>query len=387
MNPFYLANDEKNVFSKPTEIEIHKISNKKIDFKFTIDNKNFDYKDSKYFSGLLSNPPKRGARVDILSVKYSANIGEVFCKSTDEAVDVWLPKFPYLSYWYVSPEQRVRYTYRTGKTDIVNPCATNELADFNKPYFYCYFWNLFREESDELCEKTYQNKKNNIKLKIVKTSTLRKYKRPTFTEVKNINIVYGNLKQDLSLKDIKDIDMAWKTKKLFTYDLPINQKNFFKMLLKLKSEYGFSVSDWDFKSNHILVSLKNKTKNINLFVGSTDLFSTMGANHQKFMQDSLYSADMLIYWGHAGLGLNFDFGDKIDREKIRAKKLALLSCYSYRYFKENALYKTKKLDGVFYTGNDLLTGYKEILKVLALTMDGEKRKEYGNDGYTFYKSL
>jgi hypothetical protein len=95
-------------------------------------------------------------------------------------------------------------------------------------------------------------------------------------------------------------------------------------------------------------------------------------------------ADILIYWGHAGLGLNFDFD--IPKEEIRVKNLAFLSCYSYRYFNQNDLQKFNKLDGIFYTGNSQQSASSEIIKIVSKAFKSNE-EVLEDDGFTFYKKL
>jgi hypothetical protein len=392
LNPYFVNHKLPVVLSKIDKIEIKNKKNYKHRFSMLIDNKNFESPEDPYYTAILAQPPKVNEEIDMLEVEYQAALKLVKCQDTNIEVAYHLPILPELAYWVVEPSKRLEYTYINGSKDIVNPCATNELADFNKPYYFWYFWNPDRNAHGDLCAKSYKTNEHNVLAQVKLEETPAKVVRKTASNsINKISIIYGNLNQKFNQHDLDQIHRNYLKKNQYFDMLDLNAQNLFTFLDYLKRYFSFEIKGWTHTENSIIATLENQQNQIELFIGSTDIHSVLGAQHQAFFANALMQSDLVIYSGHAGLGENFKIPATVDLSQTKAKELAFVSCYSYRYGEEEKWLQTPSIERVYYTGYDVTHGYKEILKILNRTLKDEARelpkKLALNEGFSFIKEI
>jgi hypothetical protein len=393
LNPHFVNKSKSVTLSKVESIKLLDKKTFKAPLNFEIDNNNFESPEDAYFSQVLSLAPKKNQILEFLEVDYVAELKMVKCESLDLDLSYYLPLMPQLAYWFIEKSQRLEYEYVTGAKNIVNPCATNELADFNKPYYFWYFWNPERSTRGTLCKDVYHSDKLNhvAQLTIEKKQTSIKTTQKATHEIHNVSIIYGNLSQKFNQDDLDQINRNYLKKNKYFEMLDLNAQNLFKLLQNLDEYFQFKIVDWKKQENAIYITLKNNKTQIQFFIGSTDIHSVWGARHFDFFTQALKESDLVIYSGHAGLGENFRIPASLELAKIKAKELAFVSCYSYRYGEEDKWQQTPNVERIYYTGYDVTHTYIEILKILdrSLMQDGSKLPEnlVRHEGFAFMKNI
>ncbi len=395
LNPYFVNNAQSVVLSPLEKIEI--ISRKKIKMPlpFSIDNRNFESPEDHYFTQVLKNKPRQLQEVEMLEVAFQAELKMVKCADVAVEQEYFLPLMPQLAYWYITPEMRSEYEYVTGAKDVVNPCASNELADFHKPYYFWYFWNPTRSTRGSLCRETYRDHKLNhlarITIKSEGDSQAQTAKMKSATPIHKVSVIYGNLNQKFNRHDLEQINRNYHAGNIYFDMLDLNARNLFTLIDHLTRSLQYKIGEWTLKENAIYFTLKNEHSSIDFFVGSTDIHSVLGAQHLDFYKNALMSSDLVVYSGHAGLGENFKIPPGLELNSIKAKELALISCYSYRYGEEDKLKNNTHVERIYYTGYDVTHSYKEILKVIDRSLNQKNSKLSEtislNEGFSFIKEL
>jgi hypothetical protein len=100
---------------------------------------------------------------------------------------------------------------------------------------------------------------------------------------------------------------------------------------------------------------------VRVWLGMTDIFGPTPPRHWRILQKALVEDQMVVYWGHAGIGENFrlaqieqhlglshaEMSAQLRRAPLRL--VAFLSCYSYMYFGQDLLAAgAERADGTYF---------------------------------------
>lgn len=298
-----------------------------------------------------------------------------------------LPADPFLAYWYVGEKEFRERNYLNISKARVNPCARAELADLPQANYFWYFWN---PEISPLCQKSYSKHSVQADIKFIRKPLTEKEDPLT---VNRVSIVHGIVEQHFLPGSMSKI--AGQVRRLMQSGNPDKDPEFFYVgedearlfsvlkHLKLRKAVLTSVNQ---RGNHLEIELKTQEKEFSIFFGETDYFGLRPPQHQAFFQSVLSDSDMVIYWGHAGLGKNFTFSTL---GKGRAHTLALLSCYSYRYVDEEKLRNLPSLRRLVATGNDLVEGDRVIINLLdrSVFLTEPSQDKYSSFDFTFVTQI
>jgi hypothetical protein len=151
---------------------------------------------------------------------------------------------------------------------------------------------------------------------------------------------------------------------------------------------------------------------VRLCLGLTDLFGPVPPRHWRILQRALTEDQVVVYWGHSGIGENFRLAQieqhlgpgaiaitaALRRAPLRL--IAFLSCYSYMYFGQDLVAAAaERNDGwsFVYTGVEAARHESGPLAVLALIdlvlhpVDGkggiDKLPRLGDDEFWMVKDV
>lgn len=394
--------------AEKAEVEIVKVEPSKYNLEYQIDSVTHpDVKIDEPYMLEAIRLGKTNTQDDALKISYKAKLKGYFCgpEKLISKIEVAMPTDPYLIYYSVADKDRLFFKWRDSKFRI-NPCADSEYVDIPHPYFFWYFWDPYKKGKDyhkkpfdcrslmspgndfytvkpevlpnknkmtELGLHSFLNKSKNKNLKISvvfgvidtkaklfdKKSFLSKNKsyQKTLSEINKLNLDQIELGAAAYLRFLKDISSIATIR-----SFKLNKS---KNLVEI---------------NAVLNDSKRKAT-IEVFFGHTDLLSSFETEQWQFLKKSFQKSDFIMYYGHAGLGLNLKISNVLELTKTTAENLfktspnyqmtAYFSCYSYGYFGEDYIALRKATNPEFKT--DILLS--------AVAFDG---KEKGPLGLIYY---
>ena len=310
-----------------------------------------------------------------------------------------LPHDPWLMHWLVptASHRTLRY-YNT--VDTTTPCADNDFADLPHPYYYWYDWYPTRRGRDEKgrsfdCTRLlkpirdYATYRIALGPKRIATRQFEKLaadlRRVTQSRPLRITAVIGVLDHEvtgLGLPGWQErigegtgtLGEKLKTARQAFAESPVQERGTGMLLLTL-GEMVNQLDDLHYQSrlddDYLVTELDGRFKrsgaplHLRLVLGMTDVFGPKPPAHWRFLERGLVEDDVVLYYGHSGIGENFRLeqigrhlslsADAIQQALDGAPLLlvAFLSCYSYMYFGEDLLLagKHRQAGGTFlFTG-------------------------------------
>ena len=414
------VNEAKMFMVGEPNVEIKKIEQVSYNKKLHIDRvENDDY--SKYPSALsngLDILPKDKA----FKISYSAIVPVIRCgafENKSNMVRVLLPFDPYLEYWSVPKQNRLKRAYQ-GNSSITTPCADSEVADLKSPHMLWYVWNP--EEVGKSLDNIFFDCKKILKPEIdyqVLSASFKEKKSQVnpveFSQLLskkewNVSIILGYLKKndskslselhevlhsDQSLLKLSKRYLSGNVKNI-NYNLEPSMMSLFQIIKTLNDLADIPEEKFIFKSNNGFYTLtfsgvfkkSQQPFKMNLYFGPTDVDQQLGL-HLGFLAESFKNSDMIFYIGHSGMGKNFNlhnmkkslnFSDTQMTEifsKVSYQLISVSSCYSTNYY-STEYFDLRKHAG--QTSDLVLTGSRnylywmplQILSYLDSTKAGKK---------------
>ena len=385
--------------SYPLELEIDDLSSKKVDILDPYIQKAID-------RGKTTKEDKA------LKVEYSLKLSVASCLSKKDKnsllkKDIFLPIDPYLIYWGIPKSERVKTNWLNISTETINPCSSTELADYNSPGYYWYFWSTDEMVDGKSCAD-YLSQVGHIekvKVQINKEQTVESTAKFPPRQFKKISIIFGlmdhynkprSLEKLLKMVEEKNFSMA--KKKLFTRD----EQSFLKLVENLKGIFDLREIKGSIKEKILLLEVSAATKKskenvtIEIYFGPTDTFDPdLGAKHWSYLKRSLIEKDLMIYWGHSGLGENLKIQNMeqalkleniLKTNNIKTQTFVYLGCYTYSYFGldiKNALQNRTLVT----TGAALFEGDRVIPGILQMLMGNVEKSLLKAEDFIIYEEI
>lgn len=369
-----------------TDIEIKVLSKKERKYPFNLKIDNLVTKKVELFEPYILKAIKKGqtkSQDEAVEVKYQAKLKVASCALKNEPVNLEqvqlnLPLDPFLIYWAVPKKDREKTTWRNVSTDYINPCSISELADYNSPGYYWYFWKTDKNAKKFNCHKYLTKNKyiNKVKLLVKKSKLTSSVRETNLSKSKKIAIIYGHLNHYQKPKSLNDFvvflenDFLPKNyKKILTSD----EISFFNFIRNLKSFLVLKNKRFLIKEDSIITSIiDEKGRSFEIFFGPTDTFDKQKeAKHWKFFLKALKEKELILYWGHSGLGENLKISNlmkSLGEKKIQLgdqfKGIVYLGCYTYSYFGDELRKLLNKKATFVYTGTAIIDGYRVMAGVL-----------------------
>lgn len=327
--------------------------------------------------------------VALIRQKYQAKISIATCSinpkaEIDQALK-FIPKDPYLAYWYVHPSKWITKEYINLSSEKVNPCSTKELADFPEPL---YFWYFYSVKSNE-CKKNVSE--NAAQIRMNNLSQQEKIRKNDYKLGNKVSIVFGIIDHAFHFPNVKKFSNYLresffndKIDKEAMSLLGSDEESLIWFVNELKNN-NYQLDTINNKENHIVLELKNKEKEVSLYFGPTDSFAEQKAEHDAFVNKAFRKSTSVIYWGHAGLGENFQLDRLVKTASSKLKTIGFISCYSYRYF--NASQTKNKNINLLLTHSAVVNGAEEIINALNFKDKKSKKHIQSISSHTFLRHL
>ena len=304
-----------------------------------------------------------------LNFEVSIRFGSMACtpkpnQSVPTQLNVTLPKDPYLAYWDVPEEDRrpIRFNKALVRG---NPCSEHEYPDVSDPSYYWYFWSPNRVGTDDNGEtfdcrtlSSFRKRTQTVQLMAVAPDKLRKPTAwtptlPTRSQYKEIAIVFGyvNYQQSMpSYEEVKNaIEETWSQGVKPSGVWEAGVRNLLNTIVEINETYrlterarftpvGKSVwVEWTMISR-----ATREPTHVRMFYGPTDYLGISPPEHEKFIHQIASKAELLIYSGHSGLGLNIKVKSWFASVTNRKTPIdvALLSCVASAYYSDQLLTET-----------------------------------------------
>jgi hypothetical protein len=352
-----------------------------------------------------------------LLVEYEIHFKLAVCGRGEDpspTVRVPLPPDPWLAYWYVPLARHRPLRYHKDRA-VTNPCADDDFADLPHPFYYWYDWLPDRHGPDDDghpfdCRQWLSAGTDydffDVKLERISAAS------HDFSRLrKQLDATPGPLSATIlvGVVDHKVIDLrlpAWQ--KLLGEDdhgsLPsradgarIQWKqspprepgtaSFLGVLSELRNVMDIERHQSRVDDGYLMVEANGKLKQsgrpmrVRVWLGMTDVFGPRPPRHWRILERALAEDELVIYWGHSGIGENFRLAQieknlKLSHEAMSAelarsplRLVAFISCYSYMYFGQDLLAAGAQHDGGGYfvfTGMEHSTHEAGPLAVLDL---------------------
>jgi hypothetical protein len=353
------------VSNERPEFKIHRIYNTQYGSDLTVD-KLESPRASDYLNYFYSNKisPKRNDQA--FAVNFTTDISVHFCGSiVPTELSLTLPKDPYLAYWSVNPTER-RLMKNAHFTNITNPCAHDEFVEIKSPTFLWYSWSPRRKSYDANkkifdCTQLVQNKV--VTSAMITQIPLMQKKMNFHWKNKNkifLSAIFGRINNSPDgIRKANEVFQKLVDKKVSDWNLlkaditgagDLGLISFVSFFEEIEKKYKVNFKfDQKRKIYQAVIEKDKKIIELNLYFGGTDL---EWEKDPYYLSNLLYffeHSDLFFYFGHSGMGQNFDFkriseGLNIPEheivKKIRTKKevfYSFMGCYSTAYIGEEIL--------------------------------------------------
>ena len=296
-----------------------------------------------------------------------------------------LPDDPWLLHWLV-PRREFRTLRYYNTVDTTTPCADDDFADLPAPYYYWYDWYPTRRGRDikgrrfdctRLLRPGRDYRFYTMTLQPTRLASNQlaaladEARRIVATRPLRATIVIGVLDHTVTSLDYA----AWQTKlgqgrgilderaraarTSFT-DSRVHERGMAMLLLTL-DELVKLLDDIEHRTTvegtaelpYLVTEVKGRFRKsgapvqLRFVLGMTDVFGPKPPAHWQYLWRGLVEDDVVLYWGHSGIGENFRLAQigrhlgktavEIQQALERAPMLlvAFISCYSYMYFGED----------------------------------------------------
>lgn len=299
-------------------------------------------------------------------IRYQAEGDALICaealEPAERQFDLTLPLNPETAFWAVENDSWRDLRFKE-KTQRLNPCTSDELADLPHPQYYWYFWNPVRVHDGVHCATALKPRTITAHARISPLLNVPVRPEASIAATRG-SLIFGWLDTQFNagteLREVAD-----QARRILNGESHLGlQPNLFRdpsstMLLEtLSAIRRRSVNDPEFD-----FSLKNRKdfleleisfardRRLRIFWGPTDVLGNIPARHESFMSRALAEDDIVVYAGHASLGQSLLPRSTVDgRAPPPARDrqlLAFLSCYSVNYLNFDDLRSWTAADQLF----------------------------------------
>jgi hypothetical protein len=291
-----------------------------------------------------------------------------------------LPRDPWLAYWHVPRDKHRPLSYFVSR-EITNPCADDDFADLPHPFYYWYDWLPTRHGPDDDghpfdCRQWLHAGRDydffDVKLDRVADAS---------RDVSRLRAQLGQGELTATIMvgavdhGVKDLDPArWRallgessagelparaTSALVDWDArPPHEpgtRSYLGLLEELRGVMNIDRHTAAVDDGYLVTEVRGHLKRsgraarVRVWLGMTDVFGPLPPRHWRILRRALAEDQIVVYWGHAGIGENFRLA-QIEQHlglshaqmsaELRGSPLrlvAFLSCYSYMYFGQDLL--------------------------------------------------
>lgn len=309
-------------------------------------------------------------------VNFYTHVNVHFCGNlVPFELSLTFPRDPYLAYWSVDSQDR-RLMKNAHLSNVINPCAHDEFIEIKSPTFFWYSWFPNRRSYDA------KNKIFNCKSLLKNTLiTSAKVKRipiqqksiDFFWKKKNdlvLSVVFGRMNNSPNgIKRVKEVFQkliasntdTWSQYKSEVFEVgDLGLISFVSFMEEMKEKYKVHFTfEKEREIYQAIIEKEDKRIKFNVFFGGTDLEWELNPQYLSSLLYFFENSDLFFYFGHSGMGQNFEFkriasGLKISEEelvrRIRTKKdvfYAFMGCYSASYIGREILDARKNLNTGF----------------------------------------
>jgi hypothetical protein len=318
-----------------------------------------------------------------LSVEYEIHFKLAVCgRGEDPApvVRVPLPPDPWLAYWYVDQGNHRPLRYFNDRA-VTNPCADNDFADLPHPFYYWYDWLPTRHGPDDdghsfdcrgwlKAGDHYQYYDVKLERTSAPSRDFSRLRAQLGEGPLQATILVGVTNHgmlDVGLESWRERLGNGKGGELKTraaaalarWQRDSPHDNGTRSFLTALGELG-RVVDVDqhtatMDGEFLVVEVNGKLKlsrrpiRARVWLGMTDIFGPKPPQHWRILRRALSEDQIILYWGHSGIGENFRLAQiekhlglshqemAAELQKSSWRLIAFLSCYSYMYFGQDLI--------------------------------------------------
>jgi hypothetical protein len=286
-----------------------------------------------------------------------------------------LPRDPWLAYWHVAAEKHRPLRYFNSRA-VTNPCSDDDFADLPHPFYYWYDWLPTRNGPDDAgkffdCRKLLKEgdhyNKFQVALERVSSAShdFGRLKKQLGSAPLTATILIGVV--DHSVTDLKLPE--WRALLGDSGDLtsraasaleqpPTKERgtrSFVDALKEIRALMTVEKFATKIDDGYLVVELNGRLKLSNrplrarVWLGLTDIFGPTPPHHWRILRQALAEDQIVIYYGHSGIGENFRLAQieknlgishevmSAELKKSPLRLVAFISCYSYMYFGQDLL--------------------------------------------------
>ncbi len=355
-----------------------------------------------------------------LEIEYVARIKLAVCGRTADpqaTLSGPLPADPWLAYWYLDKANHRPLTYFDSRA-ITNPCADDDFSDLPHPIYYWYDWLPSRhgpdadghafdcrawlkagvdfDEFSVVLERTGHAQGNFVGLRKALLADGEKAPIRATVLFGQIDHAVANLElgkwrdrigdgatPELFAAHAHAAHQAWSRDNVREHGTGMFLKTLDAIDPIMKVEKFSSMVEDGYLVVVATGELRRSKQPIRLraIFGITDVLGPKPPAHWRYLQKALTEDQIVVYWGHSGVGENFRLEqiekhlaiphERFAREltKSPVRLLAFISCYSYMYFGRDLLRAAAErlAGGVFvFTGTGPTSNNDGPLPVLDL---------------------
>jgi hypothetical protein len=290
-----------------------------------------------------------------------------------------LPPDPWLAYWHVPADKHRPLAY-FGRRAVTNPCADDDWADLPHPFYYWYDWQPRRHGPDldgrrfdcrEWLHAGPDFRFFDVSFQRLSAGTgalggLRAQLAGPLTAT----IVIGAVDHAVAALELPRFRSllgasaqgelpARATTALEAWsEAPPHEpgtRAYLEVLEELRQVMNVERHAATIEEGALVTEVSGRLKSsgralrVRLWLGPTDMFGPVPPLHWQTLRRALAEDQIIVYWGHAGIGENFRLAQiekhvglshaQMSAELRRAplRLVAFLSCYSYMYFGQDLL--------------------------------------------------
>jgi hypothetical protein len=309
------------------------------------------------------------------------------------AARVPLPRDPWLAYWHVSRDKHRPLRYFASRA-VTNPCADDDWADLPHPFYYWYDWEPTRHGPDD-DGRTFDCRQwlhagrdfdfHDLKLERTRAAShdFSRLRTQLGTGPLTATVLVGAVDHAVTSLELprwqallgegQGEALAARTasaRKAWEGGPPRESGTgaYLDLLGELagglmkverhaaRVEDGYLVTEVSGR-----LARSGRPLRVRVWLGMTDIFGPTPPRHWRILQKALVEDQLVVYWGHAGIGENFRLAQieqhlglghaEMSAQLRRAPLLlvAFLSCYSYMYFGQDLLAAgAERADGTYF---------------------------------------
>lgn len=327
-----------------------------------------------------------------LEVTWRAQVRLIRCDpgaDAPAAFELPIPRDPYLLYWTIAVGEHVEHVYLARRIRSF-PCADPQIADYPHPEYLWYFW---RPSSCAAPQRGLARASLQVTRQTARDGDLSAWRADLAAAIAErplrIVVVFGYLNHQVPRPEPAEVHAALATPGASTpgVDAEWGSAQYVEFvrgldgLLEHRSLRLFT-QDGD-PAAELRASLRSSGRQVELAVHltETDYLAppAYAPRHRPLLLAGLREADVIVYAGHSGLGLNFSLAQlelgaakgavaaALQRSPVRL--VGFIGCYTYSYFGDDLAERLPRSAGdpgplLVYSGNAVVHTADSVLHLL-----------------------